>query len=108
MNRTEALTALGALAHPIRLDAFRALVVAGPEGLTPGALTEMLDIAYAKLGFHLKDLAEAGLVTSEQSGRHVIYRAAYPRMDALLRFLTENCCAGAECAVQPSTAACGC
>ena len=108
MNRTEALAALGALAHPIRLDAFRALVVAGPDGLTPGALTEMLDIAYAKLGFHLKELAEAGLVTSEQAGRHVIYRAAYPRMDALLGFLTENCCAGAACAAPPAKAACGC
>lgn len=108
MDRTTALSALGALAHPIRLDALRALVVAGPEGLTPGALTEMLDIAYAKLGFHLKGLAEAGLVTSEPSGRHVIYRAAYPQMDALLGYLTENCCAGAACATLPRLAACGC
>jgi ArsR family transcriptional regulator, arsenate/arsenite/antimonite-responsive transcriptional repressor len=108
MDRTTALSALGALAHPIRLDAFRALVVAGPEGLTPGALTGILDIAYAKLGFHLKDLAAAGLVTSEQSGRHVIYRAAYAQMDALLGFLTDNCCEGAACAVLPRQAACGC
>ncbi len=108
MNRDDALTALGALAHPIRLDAFRALVVAGPQGLTPGALTDMLGVAYAKLGFHLKDLADAGLVTSEPSGRHVIYRAVYPQMDALLGFLTENCCAGAACAVRPAKAGCGC
>jgi len=108
MDRITALAALGALAHPIRLDAFRALVVAGPEGLTPGVLTEMLGIAYAKLGFHLKDLAEAGLVMSEQSGRHVIYRAVYPQMDGLLAYLTDNCCAGAACVVQPSKAACGC
>jgi len=108
MNRSQALAALGALAHPIRLDAFRALVVAGPQGLTPGALTALLDIAYAKLGFHLKELAQAGLVSSEQSGRHVIYRAAFVHMDGLLAYLTDNCCAGAACAVEPSTSRCGC
>jgi DNA-binding transcriptional ArsR family regulator len=108
MDRSRALAALGALAHPIRLDAFRALVVAGRDGLTPGALTEQLGLAYAKLGFHLKELAEAGLVTSEPTGRFVIYRAVYPQMDALLSFLTENCCAGASCAVSPTRAALRC
>ncbi len=108
MDRPQALAALGALAHPIRLDAFRALVVAGPQGLTPGVLTERLGIAYAKLGFHLKDLAEAGLVASEPVGRNVIYRAVYPRMDELLNYLTENCCAGAAGAASPTPAACGC
>lgn len=108
MDKTTALAGLGALAHPIRLDAFRALVVAGADGLTPGALVDMLGVAYAKLGFHLKDLAEAGLVTSEQVGRHVVYRAAYPQMNALLAYLTENCCQGAACAVTPSSARCGC
>ncbi len=102
MDKLEALAALGALAHPIRLDAFRALVVAGNEGLTPGILVERLNIAYAKLGFHLKELSEAGLVTFEQVGRHVIYRAAYPRMNALLAYLTENCCQGAACGVEPA------
>lgn len=97
MDKINALASLGALAHPIRLDAFRALVVAGEDGLTPGTLVEMLGVAYAKLGFHLKDLTEAGLVTSEQSGRHVIYRAVYPQMNALLDYLTENCCQGAAC-----------
>jgi DNA-binding transcriptional ArsR family regulator len=104
MERTDALAALGALAHPIRLEAFRALVVAGADGLTPGALTEKLDIAYAKLGFHLKELGEAGLVTAAQSGRHVIYRAVYPQMDALLSYLTENCCGGSPCAAVSSAA----
>jgi ArsR family transcriptional regulator, arsenate/arsenite/antimonite-responsive transcriptional repressor len=108
MDKTTALAGLGALAHPIRLDAFRALVVAGEHGLTPGALVEMLGIAYAKLGFHLKDLAEAGLVTSEQVGRNVLYRAEYPQMNALLAYLTENCCQGAACAVAPTSARCGC
>ena len=68
MDKSSAIDALGALAHPIRLDAFRALVVAGPAGLTPGVLVEMLDVPYAKLGFHLKDLAEAGLVKGVRRG----------------------------------------
>lgn len=106
MNKTTALAALGALAHPIRLDAFRALVVAGDEGLTPGALVEMLDVAYAKLGFHLKDLSEAGLVSSEQSGRNVIYRAIYPQMNALLGYLTENCCQGSPCEATRAAKSC--
>jgi ArsR family transcriptional regulator, arsenate/arsenite/antimonite-responsive transcriptional repressor len=94
MDNLAAVDALGALAHPIRLDAFRTLVVAGHSGLTPGVLVDMLGITYAKLGFHLKDLFEAGLVTQEQVGRHVIYRAAFARMDELLAFLTDNCCKG--------------
>ena len=102
MNKTAAVDALGALAHPIRLDAFRALVVAGHDGLTPGLLVEMLGVTYAKLGFHLKDLSEAGLVTQEQVGRNVVYRAAYARMDELLAFLTKNCCKGPG-AIEPST-----
>jgi DNA-binding transcriptional ArsR family regulator len=106
MNKTTALAALGALAHPIRLDAFRALVVAGNEGLTPGVLVDRLDVAYAKLGFHLRELSEAGLVSSEQSGRNVIYRAVYPQMNALLGYLTENCCEGASCAVDAQAKAC--
>lgn len=108
MDKTTALAGLGALAHPIRLDAFRALVVAGEDGLTPGTLVEMLGVAYPKLGFHLKDLSEAGLVTSEQSGRHVIYRAVYPQMNALLAYLTENCCQGTACAVEPTSTNCDC
>ena len=108
MDKTTALAGLGELAHPIRLDAFRALVVAGADGLTPGALVDLLGVAYAKLGFHLKDLAEAGLVTSEQVGRHVVYRAVYPQMNALLAYLTENCCQGAACAVPPSPTRCDC
>ena len=106
MDKSKALASLGSLAHPIRLDAFRALVVAGEDGLTPGALVEMLDVAYAKLGFHLKDLTEAGLVTSEQSGRNVIYRAVYPQMSALVDYLTENCCQGAACELSPRRKRC--
>jgi len=104
MDKTSALAALGALAHPIRLDAFRALVVAGEAGLTPGVLVERLGVPYAKLGFHLKDLVAAGLVVSAPSGRNVIYRAVYPQMNALLGFLTDNCCEGAACAIEPAPA----
>ena len=107
MNKTAAVDALGALAHPIRLDAFRALVVAGPGGLTPGVLVQMLDVTYPKLGFHLKDLLQAGLVTQQQVGRHVIYRAVYRRVDELLGFLTENCCKGLPVAATADAAECG-
>ncbi len=99
MEQTSVIQALGALAHPIRLDAFRALVVAGPEGLTPGVLIEQLAVPSAKLSFHLKELAIAGLVTQEQAGRNVIYRAAYAQMNGLLGYLTDNCCQGRSCAV---------
>jgi DNA-binding transcriptional ArsR family regulator len=105
MDKAAAVRALGALAHPIRLDLFRALVVAGPEGLTPGALVESFELPYPKVGFHLKELAIAGLVTQEQSGRYVIYRAAFEQVDGLLGYLTENCCAGAACATGSSPAA---
>jgi DNA-binding transcriptional ArsR family regulator len=108
MNKQDAIKALSALAHPIRLDAFRLLVVAGNEGLTPGSLVETLGIPYAKLGFHLKELSIAGLVTQEQSGRYVIYRAAYDQMNGLLAYLTENCCAGASCAVPSAASPCAC
>ena len=108
MDKNTAVDALGALAHPIRLDAFRALVVAGHDGLTPGVLVEMLGVSYPKLGFHLKDLLQAGLVTQEQAGRYVIYRAAYARMDELLRFLTLNCCAGMAVPAAPDAGDCSC
>ena len=97
MNEDQAVSALGALAHTQRLRVFRALVVAGSEGLTPSVLADQLDVARNSLSFHLKELAHAGLVTIEQQGRNLIYRAAYAQMDAVLGYLTENCCAGADC-----------
>lgn len=106
LTETEVVTALSALAHPHRLQVFRALVVAGPTGLMPSNLATRLDIARNTLSFHLKELSHAGLVTAEQQGRHLIYRAAYERMNALLGFLTENCCAGEACAVQASGSCC--
>jgi DNA-binding transcriptional ArsR family regulator len=108
MVEQQALVALAALAHPLRLKIFRALVVVGSPGLTAGSIMEGVGIPAATLSFHLKELALARLVTQERSGRHLIYRAAYDQMNELLGYLTRNCCAGAACAVEPSSAACGC
>lgn len=86
-----------------RLRAFRALVVAGPGGLTPTLLAEQLDIAPNNLSFHLKELSHAGMVNVERQGRHLIYRADFVRMNGLLGYLTEHCCMGAVCEVsEPS------
>lgn len=106
MIEDEAVVALSALAHSMRLRIFRSLVVAGQEGMTPGAMVEVLSLPNATLSFHLKELSHAGLVSSERMSRHLVYRAAFDRMNGLLGFLTENCCAGAPCGV-PSTA-CDC
>ena len=108
MEEDDVIRALAALAHPMRLRVFRALVVVGPEGLTPGVMADALQTSATSLSFHLKELAHAGLVTQEREGRNLIYRAAYERMNGLLSFLTDNCCAGAECAVGAPAAACGC
>jgi ArsR family transcriptional regulator len=108
MDRPAVIAALGALAHPIRLDVFRTLIVAGREGLTPGALIEQLDVPSPKLSFHLKELAIAGLVTQQQAGRNIIYRAAYDQMDALVGFLTANCCKGVLVTELAQDGTCGC
>ncbi|MCV6906295.1 MAG: ArsR family transcriptional regulator [Achromobacter xylosoxidans] len=97
MNEDQTVSALGALAHAQRLRAFRALVVAGPAGLTPSVLADQLGLARNALSFHLKELAHAELVTVEQQGRNLIYRADYARMAGLLGYLTEHCCQGAPC-----------
>jgi ArsR family transcriptional regulator len=99
MDEQDVVKALAALAQPVRLKVFRALVVTGEAGLTPGTMAEGLDIPANTLSFHLKELVNAGLVTQERSSRNLIYRAAYPRMNALLGYLTENCCQGADCGV---------
>jgi ArsR family transcriptional regulator, arsenate/arsenite/antimonite-responsive transcriptional repressor len=106
MEETEIIKSLAALAHPMRLRVFRALVIVGKEGLTPGTMSEALGIPAATLSFHLKELANAGLVTQERASRNLIYRAAYDRMNSVLGYLTENCCQGAECLDE--AAACKC
>ena len=103
MDNATAVEALSALSHDSRLSAYRALVQAGPEGMSVGALREQLDLPPATLSAHLNVLRAAGLVDDEREGRVIRIRANYARMNALLAFLTENCCGGAvECA--PATA----
>ncbi|MEK9951095.1 MAG: winged helix-turn-helix domain-containing protein [Curvibacter sp.] len=101
-GESEALGALAALAQAQRLRAFRALVVAGPEGLTPGVLAEELEISPSALSFHLKELVHAGLATSQPDGRHLVYRAHFAQMNALLAYLTEHCCQGGVCEAVPA------
>jgi ArsR family transcriptional regulator, arsenate/arsenite/antimonite-responsive transcriptional repressor len=106
MEEQEVIRSLAALAHPIRLRVFRALVVAGEKGMTPGTMSDGLSIPANTLSFHLKELGHAGLVTQERASRNIIYRAAYGHMNAVLSYLTENCCQGAECSVAESAASC--
>lgn len=108
MLEAHAIAALAALAHPQRLRVFRALVVAGPDGLLPSVLAERLEVARNTLSFHLKALAHAGLVSVEQQGRNLIYRAGYPQMNALIGYLTEHCCEGAPCEASTATGAARC
>jgi ArsR family transcriptional regulator, arsenate/arsenite/antimonite-responsive transcriptional repressor len=93
METKIAASILASLAQPTRLDVFRALVVAGNSGLAAGALAEKLGVSATVLSFHLKELRFAQLIDSEQQGRFIIYRARYDTMNAVLAFLTENCCA---------------
>lgn len=104
MEEMDVVRSLAALAQPLRLQVFRALVVAGPAGLTPGALAEALDVAATTLSFHLKELMHAGLLSQERDGRNLIYRASFAQMNALLAYLTHNCCAGEACVATDSTA----
>ena len=106
MEEQSVLKALTALSQAHRLRVFRALVVAGQAGLTPGQITEAQQIPAATLSFHLKELVQAGLLTQERQGRSLIYRADFAQMNALLAFLTENCCQGDACAATPSTPCC--
>lgn len=100
LNETAAVKSLVALAQTLRLRVFRALVVAGPEGLTPGSLAEQLGIAPSALSFHLKELSHSDLVSCEPRGRNLIYRANFEHMNALLAYLTEHCCQGKSCAME--------
>lgn len=94
MQEKEAVVALAALAQEARLRVFRALVGAAPDGMTPGALSAMLDVPGPTLSFHLKELVHAGLATPERDGRNLIYRPDIARMNALLGYLSDHCCQG--------------
>jgi len=100
MEENKVIQSLAALAQPVRLRVFRALVVAGPAGLTPSRLVDQLDVAATTLSFHLKELLHAGLISQERDGRNLIYRAAFEHMNAVLGYLTEHCCHGAPCDAQ--------
>lgn len=102
MDETQAVTALAALAQGMRLRIFRALVGAGPAGMTPGALSATLDVPASTLSFHLKELTHAGLVSPQRDGRHLIYRPSIAHMNSLLNYLTAHCCQGAACDVTPA------
>src|ERR1700761_105524 len=98
MEKMNAVAGLAALAPDNRLDVFRLLVQAGPEGMPAGAVAEALDLAPNTLTFHFDRLRTAGLVTVRRGGRSMIYAARYETMNDLLGFLTENCCGGVPCA----------
>jgi ArsR family transcriptional regulator len=102
MEKKDAVAALAALAQDNRLDVFRLLVQAGPEGMPAGAVAEALELAPNTLTFHFDRLRHAGLVSVRRDGRSMIYAARYETMNALLGFLTENCCAGAPQTCAPA------
>ena len=104
MEKTSALAALSALAQENRLDVFRLLVEAGPDGMSAGAVAEALGLAPNTLTFHFDRLRQAGLVTVQRDGRSMIYSASFETMNALLGFLTENCCSGAPEKCTPAPA----
>ena len=86
------VTRLAALAQETRLALFRLLVEAGPAGMSAGVIGEQLGVAAPTLSFHLKELTRAGLIRPQQQGRYVVYRAEFDAMNALIAYLTDNCC----------------
>lgn len=97
MQTKQALAALAALAQVSRLAVFRMLVQAGPAGLAASKIAEQLAIPPSSLSFHLKELAHAELVIPRQDGRFVIYAANFETMNALMAFMTDNCCGSTPC-----------
>jgi DNA-binding transcriptional ArsR family regulator len=98
METSDAVTALAALAQDNRLDVYRLLVQAGPDGIAAGDVAQRLGLAPNTLTFHFDRLRIAGLVTVRRDGRSMIYAARYETMNDVIAFLTENCCEGAPCA----------
>jgi ArsR family transcriptional regulator len=97
METKSIVVQLAALAQETRLAAWRLLVVAGPAGMTVGAIAESLEVPAATLSFHLKTLANAGLVSTRQEGRFIYCVADFSVMHGLVGYLGENCCGGADC-----------
>jgi DNA-binding transcriptional ArsR family regulator len=98
MKSTDAITAFGALASEARLSLYRLLVKRGPEGYTPSELSRRLDVPAPTLSFHLKGLVQAGLVIRRREARNLFYSPNFDHMNALVGFLTENCCSLADMA----------
>ena len=96
MEKQIAISALAALAQETRLDVFRALVQAGPEGLPAGAIGAALDVPSATLSFHLKELKSSGLIRCDRQGRSRIYSPDFSAVNGLIDFLTANCCRGVD------------
>ena len=96
MEKQDTISALAALAHETRLDVFRVLVQAGPEGLAAGAIGTVLDVPSATLSFHLKELRSSGLIQCERHGRSRIYSPDFSAVNDLIAFLTANCCRGVD------------
>ena len=105
MEKSYAIAALAALAQDNRLDVFRLLVQAGPDGLAAGAVAQKLSLAPNTLSFHFDRLRQAGLVTVKREGRSLIYAAQFETMNGLLGYLTDNCCAGVAGACAPAVCA---
>jgi ArsR family transcriptional regulator len=97
METPTAISALAALAQDSRLAVFRLLVQAGPQGIAASKIADRLGLPSSSLSFHLKELTHAGLIVPRQDGRFVIYSANFTTMNALVGFLTENCCGGNPC-----------
>src|SRR6202047_2828705 len=104
MEQSNAIAALAALAQENRLDVYRLLVQAGPEGMPAGSVAGALELAPNTLTFHFDRLRQAGLVTVRREGRSMIYAARYDTMNALMSYLTENCCRGAPAQCAPTVA----
>ena len=108
MDERQALASFGALSQKTRLQIVRMLVVAGPDGLSAGAVAEKLEVSPSNLSFHLKELDRAGLIAQKRASRSIIYTADYEGLASLVRFLMEDCCAGHPeiCAPAADAAAC--
>lgn len=106
MDESHAVTALAALAQHLRLRVFRALVGAGLTGMTPGALSALLDVPASTLSFHLKELMRAQLVHPQRDGRHLIYRADLQQMSTLMSYLTAHCCQAETAGASAAAAHC--
>lgn len=106
MELFDAVTALSALAQPSRLEVFRLLSKQGEQGLCAGDISKKLEIPKPTLSFHLKELSQAGLITSERYGRSIIYQLHIKGMQNLLAFLSDDCCGGRPELCQPQQQCC--